>query len=184
MYIPLHVPSSKLPPYVNIDRSSQWHISALLSMAMETMTLPSRLRLSHELKTLDALASSLNVSGNQRIASLHCSVSHQSAPEPSNLVGRENDDRLPGSAMCGGELGEDSNASGDASQDIDFSGAVAKISRNHTFGRVESLRGYSRLPDLADREDVLAGMRKRRRLGSRMIEKSVPFASFGLPHAF
>lgn len=183
MYIPLRVPSLRLPPYVQLDRSSQWHLSALLCMAVETMTLPSRRRRRDERVGLDVLESSLNVTGNQRIAGLQCSISHGSTMEPQDELpdNRANDGRLPASSIYGWQLGEDLANSRDASQDMDFSGAGGKGSREpeHIFGRVESLRGYSRLGEIADRDDLSISMRKRRRLESRMIEKSVPHIPFG-----
>lgn len=38
----------KLPSYISVDRHSEWQRSALLSAAVETITLPSRLRPYHD----------------------------------------------------------------------------------------------------------------------------------------
>ncbi|WEW54798.1 mtDNA inheritance, partitioning of the mitochondrial organelle [Emydomyces testavorans] len=44
-YIPISMPPpSKLPHYVNLDMRSEWYFSALASMAVESVTLPARLR--------------------------------------------------------------------------------------------------------------------------------------------
>lgn len=188
MYIPLRVPLVRLPPYVHLDRSSQWHLSALLSMAVETMTLPSRKRLRDQRISLDVLESALNVTGNQRIAGLQCSIRHRSAVErhdgqPDNTV---KDGRLPASSINGWEMGEDLTTSSDASQDMDLSGAGGGGSRKpeHIFGRVESLRGYSRLERIADKDESSSGVRMRRRLELRRIEKSVPVFLFASPCFF
>lgn len=184
MYIPLRVPSLPLPPYVHLDRSSQWHLSALLSMAVETMTLPSRGQSHDERIGLDALESSLNVTGNQRIAGLQCSIRHRLTMEPPEEVHGNiaTDGRLPASSINGWEL---DTTFGDASQDMDFYGAGGGGSQKqeHIFGRVESLRGYGRLEAIADKDEPSIGMRQRRRLESRRVEKSVPRIPFWLPHA-
>ena len=71
------IPSpSTTPNYVQIDRKSIWHASALLSTAMETITLPSRLKAQNSVRqSLDDIAASLNVNGNQNIAKLRMSIS-------------------------------------------------------------------------------------------------------------
>ncbi|KAG0135294.1 putative protein DML1 [Tuber indicum] len=85
LYIPLGCPQSKLPGYVHLDTALQWHKSALLSVAVETCTLPTRLRdgfSAGRLGKLDDLASLLNVNGGQKIATLSMTV-HK--PNPSAL---------------------------------------------------------------------------------------------------
>lgn len=180
MYIPLRVPSVRLPPYVHLDRSSQWHLSALLSMAVETMTLPSRERgRGAGIISLDGLESFLNVTGNQRIAGLQCSMRHPSTMEPHDEISDSTakDGRLPASSVDGWEMGEDFTTSTDACLDMDLSGAGGGDLRKpeQIFGRVESLRGYSSLEGIADRDESSSGMGKWRRLESRRIEKSVTY---------
>src|SRR5271170_7564088 len=73
------LPSTMLPSYVTIDPNSQWHVSGLLCTAMESMSLPSRLKArdgTHE--TLDRIAGALNVNGNQNIAKLRMSIDEKS----------------------------------------------------------------------------------------------------------
>ena len=186
MYIPLRVPSVRLPPYVYLDRSSQWHLSALLSMAVETMTLPSRERGRGEGISLDGLENSLNVTGSQRIAGLQCSIRHRSTMEPYDEIpdSTAKDGRLPASSIVGWEMGEDLATSTNACLDMDLSGAGGGDSRKpeQIFGRVESLRGYSPLEGIADRDESSSDMGKWRRLESRRIEKSVICFPFGFPH--
>ncbi|KAI5848868.1 tubulin domain-containing protein [Tricharina praecox] len=97
VYIPLLNPPlpSALPGYLSVDRTSEWHTSALLSAAMETSTLPTRL---HDgagrLGRMDDLASFLNVNGGQKIAMLSMFVS---GPEesPNANDGSYDDGRVP-----------------------------------------------------------------------------------------
>ena len=152
-------------------------------MAVETMTLPSRERLRDDQIGLDVLESCLNVTGNQRIAGLQCSIRHQSALEPHDGLPEKTwkDGRLPASSINGWEMGQDSTTFSDADLDMDLSGAGGGDLRKpeHVFGRVESLRGYSPPEGIGDRDESSSGMRKRRRLESRRIEKSVPRIPFG-----
>lgn len=157
-------------------------------MAVETMTLPSRERLYDDRVGLDVLESCLNVTGNQRIARLQCSIHHRSAMEPYDKLpdNTAKDGRLPASSINGWEMGQDLTTFSDADLDMDLSGAGGGDMRKpeHVFGRVESLRGYSPLEGIADRDESSSGMRKRRRLESRRIEKSVPRIPFCLPFFF
>ncbi|CUS10670.1 unnamed protein product [Tuber aestivum] len=87
LYIPLGCPQSEFPGYVNLDPTLQWHKSALLSVAVETCTLPTRLRNTFgagRLGKLDDLASLLNLNGGQKIATLSMTV-HNANPSASRL---------------------------------------------------------------------------------------------------
>ncbi|PHH73922.1 hypothetical protein CDD82_5195 [Ophiocordyceps australis] len=69
MLVPLCVPDEKdMPHIISLDPSSPWHISALLSTAAECAALPSRLR--GQPVYLHDMAQSINVAGNQPLASL------------------------------------------------------------------------------------------------------------------
>lgn len=82
LYTPLRNPT---PPALvpglgrlTVDFTSAWHCSALLSAAIETSTLPTRLHHHHggrgRIGRLDDLAAFLNVNGGQNIATLAMSV--------------------------------------------------------------------------------------------------------------
>jgi hypothetical protein len=74
------IPSAVLPSYIMIDPMSQWHVSALLATALESMTLPSRLKLQNGgRETIDQLTSALNINGNQNIAKLRMSIDQEKA---------------------------------------------------------------------------------------------------------
>ena len=95
LYTPLRnpTPPALLPGLgrLTLDSTSAWHCSALLSAAIETSTLPTRLRRSGRggIGRLDELAAFLNVSGGQNIATLAMSVGDGGEVEPksSTLAG-------------------------------------------------------------------------------------------------
>ena len=144
LYVPLGCPQSKFPGYINLDPALQWYKSALLSVAVETCTLPTRLRDSFgagRLGKLDDLASLLNANGGQKIASLSMTV-HNPNPSTSGLC------RLSASDE---EFGLSWNLGG-----YEFSG-IAKRPQSvqghegHVFARAEVVR----VPD-DDRARVVA----------------------------
>lgn len=72
---------SLLPSYTMLNTKSHWHSSALFAAAFESMTLPSRLKpRDGSRETIDELASSLNINGNQNIARLQMSIDQQELP--------------------------------------------------------------------------------------------------------
>ncbi|KAM0349289.1 hypothetical protein ACHAPU_003698 [Fusarium lateritium] len=76
MLVPMALPEEDLSAGVSMDRRSPWHTSALMAAAIETATLPSRLAQGSSVQhsSLDILAESLNVNGNQPLASIHMSL--------------------------------------------------------------------------------------------------------------
>ncbi|ROW12662.1 hypothetical protein VMCG_00173 [Cytospora schulzeri] len=76
LVIPIALPSS-LPARVreslSVDASSRWHTAALLSAAVESATLPSRLRDPANRETLGHMTDRLNVHGKQTVANLQMS---------------------------------------------------------------------------------------------------------------
>ncbi|KAK4986980.1 mtDNA inheritance, partitioning of the mitochondrial organelle [Elasticomyces elasticus] len=72
MYIPLtNIPSAS-PSYLSVDTASAWHTSALQATALETATLPTRLRTDRS--SPDDLEALLCNDGTRRIASLSLSI--------------------------------------------------------------------------------------------------------------
>lgn len=145
------MPSTKLPSYVTLDPRSQWHVSALFSTALESMTLPSRLKKSRE--TLDQIANAMNVNGNQNIAKLRMSISREKEvsedERPSRLEVRaqSRDVRIPSQNRSDNYAVQDSE---DPSVfDIDFFPADAiehvrgrqAAKKAHVFGQAEIYRG-------------------------------------------
>lgn len=76
MVVPLAVPEGRLPTGVGLDHSSAWNVSALLSTAAESASLPSRRRLDGKTQpvSLADMAECLNVSGRQTLANMRMSV--------------------------------------------------------------------------------------------------------------
>ena len=97
IYTPMSIPLTRLPQYVVFDRNSQWHSSALLSVALESITLPTRLRRGvRKCWSLDDLEAVLDVNGNQRIAQLQCSIlDPENTPLVSAISYGSTDDRAP-----------------------------------------------------------------------------------------
>lgn len=74
-YIRLSSPPSSIPGYIELDTSSEWSKSSLLCTAVETVTLPTRLREGNGRPgSLADLESSLNNTGSRTIFELGASV--------------------------------------------------------------------------------------------------------------
>ncbi|KAL8833960.1 MAG: hypothetical protein Q9205_006661 [Flavoplaca limonia] len=176
MYIPIAIPSY-LPPYVALDRSSQWQSSGLMSMAVESITLPSRQKEgSGRRGLLGDLEVALNSNGNQKIAELQCSVidpSTQRSNTRTEVPQAANDDRIAG-GKTQQLIYEDEIEQARRRFDMSFStGGSSQTAlslrqwekSNHVFGKVELIRGVPRTVDDLNDEDE-ASSRKRRRLAS------------------
>jgi len=184
MYIPLSIPPTRLPRYLQLDRNSQWHTSALLSMALESMTLPSRLRLDQSKRgLLRDLASTLNINGNQRIAGLHCSMLDRTRPyvrDAASIQG-SNDQRVPGSNTRD-LLGEENLQEANANYDMDLSSgetvssvitSTSDRAKEHTFARAEIIRSGARQEPEADSEEDGFARKRRRLAGAPIVERLV-----------
>ena len=191
MYIPMSMSPTQLPQYVHIDRNSQWHTSALLSAAMESITLPTRLK--HDTQKrgfIGDLEAALNVNGNQRVAQSQCSILD---PLISPLITSHGstDDRAPsGSNRILVE--EDSLKLADPRLDLDFSGCNARstspfviqhVKSDHVFGAVETTRTkIETAKDEETDEDEINYARKRRRYaGLPVIERFVTPSLLTIP---
>jgi hypothetical protein len=159
-------PLTKLPTYVTLDVQSQWHVSALLSAAIESMTLPSRLKSqSGSLQRLDQFENALNINGSQNIARLRMSVEHKPEATGSDQTTRQNigvqsrDTRLPSREWLRDESWpayEDQTL-----LDMDFfpteepqqSRARSSLKKTHVFGQAENYRGAEDPKDEAEDED-------------------------------
>jgi hypothetical protein len=183
-----------LPSYVTIDQQSQWHVSGLLCIAMESMTLPSRLKardVTVPRETLDQIASALNVNGNQNIAKLRMSADQKSVAvlnghghdRPGRLEVRAHsrDMRIPSRERS--TDAPQSTAEDDvATFDMDFFPTEAteqirgrqNIKKAHVFGQAESYRNDAdQESDKANEEDEGHERARRRAAGLPIIQKSV-----------
>ncbi|KAL8729096.1 MAG: hypothetical protein Q9181_005116 [Wetmoreana brouardii] len=183
MYIPLAVPSF-LPSYIQLDRTSYWQASGLLSMAVESMTLPTRQRPDRVKRgLLSDLETALNANGNRRIAELQSSVVEESTQRRNGDTGPNvaGDCRLPDSdeqeVVYEDEV-EKANSKLDMSFSTSQSSPTALSLRqwekaNHVFAKVEAVRGLPLTAQEAEEEEE-ASSRKRRRLASLpTVEKHV-----------
>lgn len=144
MFIPITTNPSSLPAYVNdSDASSKWHSSALQMSALETLTLPSRLRNTNSARqTLASFEAALNNDGKRLIASLTSSTT-----DPSKLSGALNGHSANDSRMNGYD---DDESASSGKLDIDFTppppsldptSRRERITQGAVFGAVRSLRG-------------------------------------------
>ncbi|CAD0082022.1 unnamed protein product, partial [Aureobasidium vineae] len=147
MYIPLTTLPDALPPYVNLNGSSRWHTSALQLLALESMTLPTRLRSGQQGRSSFAdIETLLSNDGNRRVAQLNMSIK-----DPAELEGEANghatqhDSRMNG--FTNGNHGHDDAEAKDI--DIDMQPKTANLTgerghnsrRTHVFSQLQSLRG-------------------------------------------
>lgn len=146
MHVPLASIPTSLPPYVSLDGSSRWHTSALAAAAMESMTLPTRLRSDETSRaTFDNLESTLNGDGMRRIAACSLSIRDPASLEESAQPNGHSDSR-----MTNGHLENEDEQRQDQNLDIDLfpqlvptntSNRDRNARRPHTFSKIESLRG-------------------------------------------
>lgn len=192
LYVPVSLPAGLLPEYVHLNRDSHWHVSALLSTAVESMTLPSRLRPDTQKRGfLGDIDAALNVNGNQRIAQLQCSILDPDL-EPHKIVSGHgsNDDRAPSNTnrIMIEEVGLDASASyldtnlsaGDTRSSSSF--ASQGGTSDHTFGSVECIRGRlgATKKEEADEDEVIYARKRRRFAGLLITERSVPCIKMSL----
>lgn len=192
LYVPVSLPAGLLPEYVHLNRDSHWHVSALLSTAVESMTLPSRLRPDTQKRGfLGDIDAALNANGNQRIAQLQCSILDPDL-EPHKIVSGHgsNDDRAPSNTnrIMIEEVGLDASASyldtnlsaGDTRSSSSF--ASQGGTSDHTFGSVECIRGRlgATKKEEADEDEVIYARKRRRFAGLLITERSVPCIKMSL----
>ena len=180
MYIPVRMPR-QLPGYINLHGGVEWCSSALLSLAIETMTLPSRLRPDQVLRgSLGDMAAALNVNGNQRVAELHCSIPDPTEFDDSKTKPQKGHDmrmRSQASVLAASTTPQvsfdlDMALSGD---DLASAARFRSRSRTHVFGAVTCRRVPSKsrieVPSCTDEAD-LGYARKRARFASEPIVES------------
>ncbi|KAF2148270.1 tubulin nucleotide-binding domain-like protein [Myriangium duriaei CBS 260.36] len=151
LYVPLTTVPVSLPDYITgFDTSSRWHTAALQMTAIETATLPSRLKNDQSARSrLDDFETILSNSGKRRIATMDLSLSNSNAAPNGDTA--PHDDRMPG--LNGhAHSGHDDSDTDLLELDIGFAPAVPSLdpsSRRGTahrptgavFSQVQSLRG-------------------------------------------
>ncbi|KAI5209437.1 tubulin nucleotide-binding domain-like protein [Aureobasidium subglaciale] len=147
MYIPLTTLPDVLPSYIHLNGSSKWHTSALQLLAIESITLPTRLRSNYQGRSSFAdIETLLSNDGNRRVAQLNMSIK-----DPAELT-----DEVDGHAtqhdsrMNGFTNGNHSHNDLDTKDlDIDMQPKTANLAgirgnesrRTHLFSQLQSLRG-------------------------------------------
>ncbi|EPE36710.1 Tubulin nucleotide-binding protein [Glarea lozoyensis ATCC 20868] len=146
IFIPLTLPSKTIPSYLELNPNSEWNISALLATAMESISLPSRLKLSHgSRENYSVLSNSININGNQTIANLQMSIDQHTSADNSN---KESNTQATDSRIAAYNLFEEDSNSEIRPLDMDFSPPDApdqsnRFNRNrksHIFGQTEIVR--------------------------------------------
>jgi hypothetical protein len=117
LVIPVTLPSP-LGSSISLDASSSWHTSALVASAIETVTLPSRLRTRSNNDTYSGIASLLNQTGKQSIAGLQMSVSRQEASSKSATDARQRQNAQDADTIM--EDASDDESSTSLRLDLDF----------------------------------------------------------------
>ena len=153
IFVPISLPSTPFPSYVSLDPRSEWHSSALFSTALESMTLPSRLRLQHSgRETLDQLASALNINGNQNIAKLRMTIYQK--PLSNGTDGEDGlqaraeskDERVASQERRGSPLDADEDESTTFDMDFfptetgEYVSGRHRNKKTHVFGQAENYR--------------------------------------------
>jgi len=192
------MPSSILPSYVTVDPHSQWHVSGLLSTALECMTLSSRLRPQNgSRKTLDQLVNAVNINGNQNIAKMCMSIDQKAALNGHHRPGRlevraqSRDMRIPTQER------DTKDAStveeNDVTRfDMDFFPAESgdqsrgrqSFKKPHVFGRAESYRAEKTEDSETNEEDEGHERARRRVAGLPIIQKTSTSLPFPLLDSF
>lgn len=78
LFVPIADPPRRIPTAIDVDIRSEWHTSALISSAVESVTLPSRLRRFHDIE-----AALIGDDANRKIFELQSSVIQEHAEHES-----------------------------------------------------------------------------------------------------
>ncbi|CAI6336674.1 unnamed protein product [Periconia digitata] len=173
VYVPINNIPRNQPAYLSIDSNSPWHVGALQCLALESMTMPSRLRNSNGRRgTLQDLEDTFNSTGKRRIAKLSMSIA-----DPDVLSERVTGENVQ--AEKAGSTGSHRASSGEEDElseyDIDmFSkdyriGVAKSGKKEHVFGRAEASRGDWNLGDERDPHDRFGDGPAIQRFSTRLL---------------
>jgi hypothetical protein len=141
VHVPMGNIPSALPSHVNLGAHSRWETSALQSAAIETMTLPARLRSTQSAKAkLDDLEAVLNGNGQRRVAA--CAMTARQ-----EALANGDDPRAPPHLVNG--YAHDQAESDTEDLDIDFIPAPSQLfstrrsptPKPHMFSQIRIERG-------------------------------------------
>ncbi|KAI9043010.1 misato family protein [Aspergillus affinis] len=148
LYTPIIDPPSRLPSTINLNPHSQWYTSALISSAMETVTLPTRLRPYHDFEASLAGDDSIH-----RIFELQSSIL------------RTVDDEKQSSNSKGSNEGDESSKV-QKEFDLDFSYDSLDSNTSHIFNQLKVRRGIEGTEDKIPSMKDLSLIRKERTYNS------------------
>ncbi|KAL4787512.1 tubulin domain-containing protein [Aspergillus varians] len=137
MYTPVRDPPSRLPSTIHVDNNSEWYTSALISMAVESVTLPTRLRPYQNFESLLAGDDS-----TRRIFELQASILQ---PEDQDKR-RQKLMKRPSTA----EPSESGSSKVRTEFDLNFTYDSPISDKSHVFNQLQVLRGAK--PDDEDEE--------------------------------
>lgn len=171
MYISMSNRPTKPPGYLRLDVTSPWHTSAMQATALETMTLPSRLKaVNGQRRTLDEMEAALSNDGNRRIAKLGYSVADPKTLEDRmiNQTPQPHDPRTNEYSQSD----EEEDTKDLEELDIDLTAGSGTVANNraarrreHIFACIQSLRGAWNAPE----ETEEATLRNQSRFGDSPV---------------
>lgn len=150
-YTPIIDSPHRLPNTFNVDFQSEWQTSALISSAMETVTLPSRLR-----PYRDFESSLAGADGIHKIFELQSSI----------LTDNETPHTTVTKSTNGTEPSEDESSQVKTEFDVDFTYDFGDSSTSHIFNQVQVTRGIgpSQKENDPSPKEIDLGMRRKLRL--------------------
>jgi hypothetical protein len=155
VYIPISNIPAKLPSYLSIDATSLWHVSALLAIGIESMTLSSRLRTSVGGRgTLQDLEDTINSTGKRRIAKFEMSIADPDVL--SDNISRDTTQVEKSGSMTPQHASEGDDQLNGFDIDTftrDYRVASKSRKKEHIFGRAEFSRGDWDLSEDGDAHD-------------------------------
>lgn len=171
LLIPIALPAAPPPRLrgrLSLDAASAWHASALVSAAVESATLPSRLRDAANRDTLGDMAERLNVHGKQTVARLQMSFADADGrPRSEAWGGGDDDDRAGAGNGDGVRLDVDFRPADDLGDGARVqSGSSGSGGGSKIFGQVLASRG-ERARDEDEEHEGERGDDRARRRGAR-----------------
>ncbi|KAF2469756.1 uncharacterized protein BDR25DRAFT_334719 [Lindgomyces ingoldianus] len=146
VYSPVSQTPLKVPSYMSIDASSPWHTGALQAVAIESMTISSRLRSSDGSRgSLHDMEDTFNNTGKRRIAKLE-----MSAADP-DVLEEKCEEQIAQAEKVGSVTLKRESEGRDQLTEFDMdvftkdyrtpSTGIKQQKKDHIFGRVEAARG-------------------------------------------
>lgn len=143
LYVPLTTLPTSLPSYISMNGASKWHTSALQVLALETITLPTRLRGNENGRaSFGDVETVLSNDGNRRIAALSLSLEDPAVHE----TAANGDERHASNGHFNGDAEDSETVAPELDIDMypDVTAAVGgrpRTTKTHVFSQLQSLRG-------------------------------------------